>query len=292
MTGRVAFIVVVLSVLASRSHADQTPAEPEDPAAGRPVPPGHVELVPELHVNRWLSGSLVVAGIGLWITADAVDSFTPRSCRLLCEPGTVNGFDSDLRQALRWDDPAVASHLSDVSAFVIAPLVGFGGLALAAWHDDRIGNWLDDGLVVAEAATAAIVFNKLIVLSFGRARPRTHYAAPDSPNLTSKDAFESFFSGHTTLAVGLTLSAAVVAQRRHYRAAPWLWGGAVAVSVFTGWMRIAADHHYATDVLTAMAVTSGFALAVPFFHATTRKPVEVSLVPLDDGGQLVLAGSW
>ena len=54
---------------------------------------------------------------------------------------------------------------------------------------------------------------------------------------------------------------------RGYRIAPGVWGTGLTVAVGAGWLRIAADKHYATDVLVGMLAGSAVGVALPLlFH--------------------------
>src|SRR6059058_3168029 len=66
----------------------------------------------------------------------------------------------------------------------------------------------------------------------------------------------SFFSGHATLAFALATSAGTVASMRHHRLAPVMWAVGLLLATTGGYLRIAADRHYATDVLTGALVGS------------------------------------
>src|SRR5258708_18868184 len=49
-------------------------------------------------------------------------------------------------------------------------------------------------------------------------------------------------------------------------AAPWLWGAAAAMSVTTATLRMIAEKHYFTDVLSGAAVGVACGLVFPLLH--------------------------
>ncbi len=54
---------------------------------------------------------------------------------------------------------------------------------------------------------------------------------------------------------------------RGYRLAPLVWASSLPWAAVTGYLRIAADKHYLTDVLTGALIGSAVGFLVPFvFH--------------------------
>lgn len=108
---------------------------------------------------------------------------------------------------------------------------------------------------------------------------------------------QSFWSGHSSIAA--TSAGLTCANHRNMR----LWGHAVAdaaacvltsgAALTTGVSRIAADRHYATDVLLGMGVGFGIGYAVPvLLHYSRGKPgMTLSLAPCT-GRCLSLSGSF
>ena len=185
-------------------------------------------------------------------------------------------FDDGVRDALLWDDTHQAHDISNWTGFIGAPVFALGGLALAGHLDDRGGTWLDDGLIVAESAAIAGVINFAVKAAVARERPFVHQLAPaDKPNTARpQDNNQSFYSGHSTLTMSLAVSAGTVASMRGYQWAPALYGGGIALSLTTGYMRIAADKHWSTDVLTGWLLGAAVGYAVPrFLH---RKDSEIT----------------
>jgi membrane-associated phospholipid phosphatase len=112
-----------------------------------------------------------------------------------------------------------------------------------------------------------VLFSSLLV---ARERPyvQTVRAGDNGRRRHTDDDDVSFFSGHTTEAFALASAAGTVATMRGYRWAPvtWVFGGGLAAG--TGYLRLAADRHWFTDVLVGMIVGVGIGMAVPLLlHA-------------------------
>lgn len=214
------------------------------------------------------------------------DEVSPAHCRW-CEP---NGFDAAVRSALRWDNVRAANTLSNLTGYIGNPLYASGLLLIGT--DDAISGrrYLDNTTPVLQAAIATGLFNQVLKIAFARKRPFLHYGAQHVR--PANDVYTSFFSGHTALAFALATSSGVVANLRDYPSAPAIWIGGLTLATATGYLRIAGDAHYATDVLTGAIVGSAFGVAIPLlFHRevltdevapmmrvapTDRRPVMVS----------------
>jgi membrane-associated phospholipid phosphatase len=106
-------------------------------------------------------------------------------------------------------------------------------------------------------------------LLFARERPFVHHMPAEERASTAhpSDNNVSFYSGHTSFAFALATASGTVASLRGYRLAPLVWGTLLPFAALTGYLRIAGDKHYFTDVLTGMLVGSGVGVLLPLvFH--------------------------
>jgi membrane-associated phospholipid phosphatase len=246
---------LVVLLLARAARADDTVADPDK----------------KVHVP-------IALGLGfLYFLGEAPlkGSLSSDTCRW-CD---TDAFDDGVRDALIWQDTHQAGTISNYTGFIGAPLFAIGGIGLAAQLDDRgTANWFDDGLIVAESAAFAGVVNFAVKAAVARERPFVHQLAPEDKPLTPhpQDNNQSFYSGHSTLSMSLAVSAGTVARMRGYRWAPALYGGGIALSLTTGYLRIAADKHWASDVLTGWALGAAIGYAVP--HYLHRKHTDITPV--------------
>jgi membrane-associated phospholipid phosphatase len=219
----------------------------------------------ELHVNRTVSVSFSLAGGAAWALSEGLfkDELAPDACHW-CDDNAV---DRSVRDALLWDDPETAQALSNVSGFMVAPAVAFGMLGLAAWHDDRTGEIVDDELIVLEAVIGTTLVNQGVKFLVGRERPFVHALPAGEKGDTDQPADNnlSFFSGHSSYTFALAVASGTVASLRGYRAAPWIWASGLTVASATAYLRIAGDKHYLSDVLTGAAFGSFVGFAVPYW---------------------------
>jgi membrane-associated phospholipid phosphatase len=232
------------------------------PSAAQDVRPLRTDLRVDLPIT--------FGAAALWITSELLkDELAPRTCRW-CDD---NAFDRGARDGLRWDDAALAGTLSDVSSFAVLPALTFGGITALAAHDSALRGAWQDALIVSETAALAALLNQGVKFAVGRERPFVHAlddadkARTDHPS----DNNLSFYSGHTSPSFALAVSAGTVASMRGYRGAWLVWGAGLSVATLSGYLRIAADKHYLSDVLTGAALGGALGVAVPLlFHREER----------------------
>jgi membrane-associated phospholipid phosphatase len=139
----------------------------------------------------------------------------------------------------------------------------------------------EDALVIAQATAIAGLLNGIAKDSFARRRPNAGLQA-------TGDANTSFYSGHTTQAFALAAAAGTVSTIRGYPSAPWVWAGGMTLAAGVGYLRVAADQHWATDVLAGAAVSGLVGFAVPWvFHRVNSPGARVAVLPAPGGFAVV-----
>jgi membrane-associated phospholipid phosphatase len=170
-----------------------------------------------------------------------------------------------VRTQRRWpgygEPPRRGDRLSDLSlSLAIAVPIG----VLAVSHDDFDKGFGRDVLIVCEATTISGALTQGAKYALRRERPWAHFAdAPPGEELGSAGSNLSFFSGHASTAFAVVASSGAIASMRGDRAAPWIWGTGLGLAATTGYLRIAADRHYLTDVVAGAVVGTAVGLAVP-----------------------------
>jgi membrane-associated phospholipid phosphatase len=81
------------------------------------------------------------------------------------------------------------------------------------------------------------------------------------------------------------VSTATVASMRHYRWAPVIWAVGLLGAATVGYLRIAADQHYFTDVLVGAVAGSSIGFAVPY--GLHRGPSALAVSPVPGGGAML-----
>lgn len=196
----------------------------------------------------------------------AQGAHAPEACRWCA----ANPLDDAARGA-RWSRPAVANTLSNV-LLGVTPAWSLGSLAAVGPRDGWRGEHWTNGLIVLESVFTAMLVNQVVKLEVGRARPDVHNccAARCGAGLRcAQKSFEdnlSFFSGHATWSFAYAAASGTVASLRGYRGAPLVWGGGLAFAAATGYLRMAADRHYLTDVLTGAVVGTLVGALLPRAH--------------------------
>jgi membrane-associated phospholipid phosphatase len=239
----------------------------------------------------------VTAGAGiLWVTLELLKPELATPCHW-CDrnaqgESTLNAFDQAVRTAFKWNDTKTADALSTVFSFALAPGAGIAVGAAIAGHDHRIGELPAGLLVVAESAMLAMDVNQITKYAVGRERPDVHARTPaDRAGQRAGDDNLSFFSGHATLAFALSTSAGTIASMRSYRLAPLMWVAGMTFATAGSYLRIAADRHYATDVITGMVVGAAVGFSVPYFgHRPGTRGIRFGAMPVPEGAGIMASG--
>lgn len=248
----------------------------------------------EVEVDARMDVPIAAVAGASWITSEVFKAdIVPDRCRWCDRDGagrdTLNGLDSSVRDAFKWSDTGAANTASNIVGFGGAPLFALGGVALASGLDHRLKEAPADMLLVVESTVLAADLNQLVKFVAVRERPFVHVLPAMQKNDTPQPADNnlSFFSGHTTLVFSLAVGAGTVTSMRHRKIAPFVWAAGLTIAATTGYLRIAADKHYFTDVLTGAAFGSLFGFVVPFFFHQPEHPREGtiawSLVPVPGG---------
>ena len=227
-----------------------------------PAPPARADG-PDLRADEWRAAGITVGALAL----DGLIAVTwkPTDCNF-CK---ANSFDESARDALRWSQPKEAQRASDLLANVAIPVLAAADAVRAT---DSWGNAGRDVLVVAEAASLSTLATGIAKNGFARLRP----GLPATPHQGAA-AYQSMWSGHTALAFPIAVSQAMQDTIRGDPAAPWVWAIGLTLATGVGYLRVAGDAHWLTDVIAGAAVGSAFGVAVPLaerrlVHGVTLSP--------------------
>jgi membrane-associated phospholipid phosphatase len=250
-------LVACLSAQGVRA-ADEAPA-PTAPAETQKLTPLRYDWL----VDGVTTGALAASTLTLMLLNDQL---APLQCRW-CVPGTIDG---NIANSVTWSNPHAADTVSNFMQFAVpVGVMGFG-LIQAYRFDDPAAGW-SSVLLITQATSLAMLVNTVVKYSVGRARPYVWQGNPDLYS-SATDANVSFFGGHTTFVFAVVVSGSTLFFMQDMPGAPWVLGVGLAAAAFTGYLRMAADKHYLTDVLVGAGVGSLIGWAVPYlFHRPGRK---------------------
>ena len=197
------------------------------------------------------------------------NQLAPEHCRVCGE--SLNGVDAFFHDHLTsWlVDRRTADTISNVWVYALLPI---GGLVAAY---TATGPFASDGAgvraigVVVEAVAVQGALVQALKFTAARQRPFARYGHGETGgpyDLADRDSHISMPSGHTGFATALGVSVAMTATLEESRAAPWLWGAAAAATITTGSLRMMAEKHYFTDVLSGAAIGAACGVVFPLLH--------------------------
>lgn len=201
-----------------------------------------------------LAGELV-AVIAAFVALSTLTGDPAPSCGW-CAP---NAFDEAVRRALVAADPRAPARWSHILSIGVAPALALGAVVVPALRARRGWHALQNAAVVINAFVLTTGLADGVKKVADRQRPGVLHGrvdlieaahAPLEHNL-------SFFSGDTAWAFVLAASAWAVATQRGYRHADRVAIAGAAVAACVAALRVAADMHWATDVIAgALAGTA------------------------------------
>lgn len=222
----------------------------------------------ELRHDVATDATVAVTSIVLIVSSEmGKGSLAPATCSW-CDDD-LNGADRGIRSAVKWENTKLAARISDGFGLIGAPLVNFGTLFAVGRDGGARSESGVDALLLLEAVSVSGVVNEVVKLSVGRERPFVHALPASEKSKTPHPADNnlSFYSGHTSATMTMAAAGGTIATLRGYRLAPLVWGTGAAISAITGWLRIAADKHYFTDVLAGAAIGAAVGILLPVaFH--------------------------
>jgi len=232
------------------------------PAARGTEPP--IPLQYNLALDASITGAL---GASIILLAIYQPELLPKSCHWCTPPG----IDVDVRNALVWRDGARTADTISTVAIAAIPASAMTYLLLSANGRGDVNAGLVDSLLVTEAAAAALLMNQVVKLLVGRKRPHVFFQN-DLGYAESEDNL-SFYGGHTSFAFSVTAATVTVAAMRGYAGVGIVAGVGFTLSAAVGYLRIAADQHFLTDILIGAAVGGLVGWAVPrIFHSPSPTP--------------------
>lgn len=270
------------------------PVAPPEPGKAPSAPPGprHVSLKKTLATRlewRWPSFGLPELGLSIGQAALAIGSaFIPEQQHWLA----TNAFDESARDALRLKgeaDRLTARDASDVGVVLLLNQQLIDTLFITWWLHDKGSTAFQMALIDLQTVSFAAGVNGVITGLVGRQRPYPRVDCTqggirsETNDCLGPDRYQSFFSGHTTLAFTLASLTCV-----HHINLPLYGGGAVeaipcamamATASGVGLLRMAGDQHYLSDVLTgaAFGTAVGFALPYLFYYAHSKENPNATL---------------
>jgi membrane-associated phospholipid phosphatase len=235
-----------------------------------------------LRVSLPLDGGLTAVGVLVTGLGEfGSEAFGPGACRW-CDPPAL---DASVRTALVWRNPSVAGTLSDLLAVTLpSGVVAYDLFTVRATGGD-LWRAEADVLLVAESVAVTGALVEGMKYATARERPSAFYG-----RASNRDDDLSFVSGHVAVVFSAAAAGGTVARLRGYGCWPLVYAVGFAGSAFTGYLRLAADQHWLSDVLAGSAVGLSVGLLVPYLHREARGGLSLLLVPRPGG--LALAGEF
>jgi len=236
------------------------------------------------HTGYGFLGLESLGTVGLFAAYSIATDPLPKTCSW-CKP---TGFDESLRSALRSGSPKTPALISHGLSLGVIPLGSFAALLVPALRADHGSYALQDGWIILNSMLLTTGLADGTKKLAARQRPAFYHGVQGETEAgTEKGKNEenlSFFSGDTAWAFTAASSAATLAFLRGYKTAPYIAAGGGALALTAGLLRISADMHWGTDVLTGAAVGTAVGVGLPLLlHGRAPSGGEVQVSPTTGG---------
>ena len=215
-----------------------------------------LERVEPLTLSIELGSALVLFGGALLIPA-------PEACRW-CNPP---GFDETLASPAPESRRRVVAQLSHVMSTAVVPVLALSALIVPPFVSSAEPDVhaFENVMIMTESVMLDMAITHGIKKLVARKRPAFYYGREGSSEFAEHPGEEnvSFFSGDTSLPFAATASAATVGFMRGYPSAPYIAVAGGVLSAAVAVMRVRADVHWPSDVLTGALVGTAVGIAVP-----------------------------
>lgn len=193
---------------------------------------------------------------------------------------TLNPLDRTVRNGVRVKNTKAADWASHIVGFGVvsagaAAVILTSALTECKPKSEKWRRLLEDLTMIVQAAGLSGILYQLAAIATGRPRPYAHFGTV--PHHRPWDNI-SFFSGHVTYGFAVSAAATTVLWLRKSKLTPAVLSVGLALSLANGYLRIAADKHYFTDVLVGAAVGTLVGWAIPWLAKKTARPPRIGFV--------------
>jgi membrane-associated phospholipid phosphatase len=203
--------------------------------------------------DRVVTAGLVTTGLATALLLEPV--LAPEKARWVEPPG----FDVGVRDALRWHDDHLRTALTLSRVLTISVTLSSLGTPFLSRHP--YGDFLS---LVLQPWSATLMTTTALKISVGRQRPYARYGTFESRGSSDNVGFPS---GDTSSSFAIATSTAYLLGREHTDYAPLVWSVSLLLASSAGYLRIAADYHYFSDVMTGAALGSLLGILFPMLQA-------------------------
>ena len=243
------------------------------------------------HVNYWVTGSIIAAGLTLESIGVA---WISNKSQIL--PGEIQNLDrTDISPFDRWAlnfDPSKRGKYEKLSS-QLQTVIAF--LPFVTLIDPTIRkDWLD--ILLMYAQTQAITNNFYLYSPFGatfqnRLRPVVYYDAVDMGKRTEPNNRNSLYSGHVAACAEASFFTAKIFCDYHPELGMnkyLVYGAASIPPILMSYFRLGALAHFPTDLMVGFGVGALCGILVPEFHRIDDGKISLGLFSNPDATGLSL----
>ena len=172
----------------------------------------------------------------------------------------VNQFDIKVRKSLKWNSNNLGSA-SSMSDFLLYGLT-LGSIPIIPFFSED--NYYENLITRVNILSLNGLITNLVKITSNRERPKYRF---NSIKEKSNETYKSFFSGHTSTAFSIGISNAIILSKQFPKHSTKIWFASTSIAAAAGYLRIASDEHYASDIIAGSIVGSIVGL---FLHKSNK----------------------
>ena len=172
----------------------------------------------------------------------------------------VNQFDIKVRKSLKWNSINL-SRASTMSDFLLYGLT-LGSIPIIPFFSKE--NYYENLITRVNILSINGLITNLVKITSSRERPKYRF---NSIKEKSNETYKSFFSGHTSTAFSIGISNAIILGKQFPKHSTKIWFASMSIAAATGYLRIASDEHYASDIIAGSIVGS---VVGSFLHKSNK----------------------
>ena len=139
--------------------------------------------------------------------------------------------------------------------------------------DNDISSYISQSVIFIETLAVSSALNNIVKYSVSRPRPYIYSDKADEEEKNNRDAYLSFYSGHSSFAFAGAVSFSVMMTKRvkEFKIKTLIWTTSLFLAGGVAYLRVKAGKHFITDVISGAVIGSSIGYLIPYLHQNDNK---------------------
>jgi len=171
----------------------------------------------------------------------------------------INSFDSVSLKNYSPQSAKISDYL-----IIGMPLLSLG---INGFNNSK-SNFLNETVIFIETLAVSTALNTIVKFAVNRPRPYIYSNKASQEEKNKRDAYLSFYSGHSSFAFTTAVSFSSIMSHRYKKL--WqkyiIWGTSLSLASTVAYLRVKAGKHFPSDVITGALIGSSIGWLIPHLH--------------------------